>query len=219
MNSEHAFFLPRLRLALIAMLIGSIVCSHVSQAVEPSPLPAGVRSRLTTLLETTKAPKAVCVNTEELANLLLTVPDYTTEILTLVAHAIAPKVPPAPGSSRPIRSEPDLSMPQANDESQCNCLAEAAGAGIAVIPNRSAQVYQALAEITPQCSVVVGNRMREVLLNGQPAFTTAASSGNAPPSSAQTGPFNFCAYGGLCSAPLQSGDNHAESPTRLRGKG
>lgn len=219
MNSEHAFFLPCLRQALIAMLIGSIGWSHVSQAVEPPPLPAGGRPRLTALLETAKAPKAVCVNTEELANLLLTAPDYTTEILTLVAHAIAPKAPPAPSSPQPIRSQPGLSMPQANDESQCNCLAEAAGTVIAVIPNRSAQIYQALSEITPQCSVVVGNRMRQVLLYGQPVFTMAASSGNAPPSSAQTGPFNFCAYGGLCSAPLQSGDNHAESPTRLRGKG
>ncbi|QNT69257.1 hypothetical protein [Defluviicoccus vanus] len=94
MNSEHAFFLPCLRQALIAMLIGSIGWSHVSQAVEPPPLPAGGRPRLTALLETAKAPKAVCVNTEELANLLLTAPDYTTEILTLVAHAIAPKAPP-----------------------------------------------------------------------------------------------------------------------------
>lgn len=130
-----------------------------------------------------------------------------------------PEGAPAPSSPQPICSQPGLSMPQANDESQCNCLAEAAGTVIAVIPNRSAQIYQALSEITPQCSVVVGNRMRQVLLYGQPVFTMAASSGNAPPSSAQTGPFNFCAYGGLCSAPLQSGDNHAESPTRLRGKG
>ncbi len=219
MNSEHAFFLPCLRQALIAMLIGSIGWSHVSQAVEPPPLPAGGRPRLTALLETAKAPKTVCVNTEELANLLLSTPADTTELHTLVAHAIAPKAPPAPDSPQPIRSQPGLSVPQANDESQCNCLAEAAGAVIAVIPNRSAQVYQALAEITPQCSVVAGNRMRQVLLNGQPVVTTAASSGNAPPSSAQTGPFNFCAYGDLCSAPLQSGDNHAESPTRLRGKG
>ena len=221
MNTKHATFLPsRLRQALIAILLSSIGWSPAALSAEPPPLPAGVRLRLAALLDTAKAAKAVCVNTEELANLVLAAPDYVSEIITVVAHAVSTMVPPVAatpvaGAPQPIRNQPGESSPRTNDESQCNCLAEIAGAVIAVIPNRSAQVYQALAEITPQCSAVVGNRIRQVLLSGQPAPTAAASSGNMSP----TEPLNFCAYGGLCSPPLQHGDNPAESPTRLRGRG